>query len=71
MKYFVLDCSSVSGGAIAKAVTEKDSKDEALMVFHQTRASALSNKNITYALCEVVDESGNVVAKEFTKVDAE
>lgn len=44
---------------------------EALMVYHQTRASALANTNVTYSLCEVIDEAGNVLIKEYTKAAAE
>lgn len=71
MKYFVIEATSVNNGAIAKAITEKDTREEALMVYHQTRASALANTNVTYSLCEVIDESGNVVIKEYTKAAAE
>lgn len=74
MKHFVIEASSVSNGVIAKAsslmekhITEKDSSDEAMMLFHQTRASQLANNNLTYSLCEVIDESGNVLIKEYTK----
>jgi len=71
MKYFVLEATSVNNGAIAKAITEKDTRDEALMVYHQTRASALANTNVTYSLCEVIDEAGNILIKESTKAAAE
>lgn len=71
MKYFVIEATSVNNGAIAKAITEKDTREEALMVYHQTRASALANTNVTYSLCEVIDESGNIVIKEYTKAAAE
>lgn len=71
MKYFIIEATSVNNGAIAKAITEKDTREEALMVYHQTRASALANTNVTYSLCEVIDESGNVVIKEYTKAAAE
>lgn len=71
MKYFVIEATSVNNGAIAKAITEKDTREEALMVYHQTRASALANTNVTYSLCEVIDESGYVVIKEYTKTAAE
>ena len=66
MKYFVIEASSVSNGAIAKAITEKDSRDESLMLFHQVRASALANPDVTYSLCEVIDESGNILIKEWS-----
>ena len=65
MKYFVIEAASVNYGAIAKAVTEKDTRDEALMLFHQVRASSLANPEITYSLCEVIDEAGGVLVKEW------
>ena len=66
MKFFVIEAASVSNGPIAKAITEKDSRDEALMLFHQVRASALANPDVTYSLCEVIDESGAIVIKEYS-----
>ena len=71
MKYFVIEATSVNNGAIAKAITEKDTREEALMVYHQTRASTLANANVTYSLCEVIDEAGNILIKEYTKTAAE
>ena len=71
MKYFIIEATSVNNGAIAKAITEKDTREEALMVYHQTRASALANTNVTYSLCEVIDEAGNILIKEYTKAAAE
>lgn len=70
MKYFIIEATSVNNGAIAKAITEKDTREEALMVYHQTRASALANTNVTYSLCEVIDEAGNILIKEYTKTEA-
>lgn len=66
MKYFVIEASAVNYGAIAKAITEKDTRDEALMLFHQVRASQLANKDLTYGLAEVIDEIGNVVTCEWS-----
>lgn len=65
MKYFVIEAAAVNYGAIAKAITEKDTRDEALMLFHQVRASQLANKDLTYGLAEVIDEVGSVVIKEW------
>jgi len=66
MKYFVIEASAVSYGAIAKAITEKEDRDSALMLFHQVRASQLANSDLTYGLCEVIDEIGGVVIKEWS-----
>ena len=65
MKYFVIEAAAVNYGAIAKAITEKDTRDEALMLFHQVRASQLANSELTYALAEVIDETGGVYIKEW------
>ena len=65
MKYFVIEAAAVNYGAIAKAITEKDTRDEALMLFHQVRASQLANSALTYGLCEVIDETGGVNIKEW------
>lgn len=66
MKYFVIEATSVNNGAIAKAITEKDTREGALMLFHQVRASALANPDVTYSLCEVIDESGGLVIREWS-----
>ena len=65
MKYFVIEAAAVNYGAIAKAITEKDTRDEALMLFHQVRASQLANSELTYGLAEVIDEAGGVYIKEW------
>lgn len=66
MKYFVIEAAAVNHSAIAKAITEKDTRDEALMLFHQVRASQLANSELTYALAEVIDETGSVYIKEWS-----
>lgn len=66
MKYFVIEASAVNNGAIAKAITEKEDRDSALMLFHQIRASQLANKDLTYGLAEVIDEAGGVYIKEWS-----
>lgn len=65
MKYFVIEAAAVSYGAIAKAITEKEDRDSALMLFHQVRASQLANTNITYAMAEIIDEAGGVYKAEW------
>ena len=65
MKYFVIEAASVNYGAIAKAITEKEDRDSALMLFHQIRASQLANSEITYAMAEIIDEAGGVYKVEW------
>lgn len=57
MKYYVLEITTANG-ATAKAVTEKASEKEAMMLYHQIMGSALANDNVTYALCMVINEEG-------------
>ncbi len=57
MKYFVIE-SSIANNQMANAITVKETFDEARMVFHQTRASALANHAVTYNLTQVIDETG-------------
>lgn len=47
MKYFVIEAASVNHGDIAKAIYEQDTLDKARMQFHQIRAAALANDEIT------------------------
>lgn len=62
MQYFVLEVTTANG-ATAKAITEKATEKEAMMLYHQIMASALANDNVTYALCMVINEEGYVVVK--------
>lgn len=62
MNYFVLEVTTANG-ATAKAVTEKATEKEAMMLYHQIMGSALANDNVTYALCMVINKEGYVVVK--------
>lgn len=66
MKYFVIEAAAVNHGDVAKAITEKDTRDEALMLFHQVRASQLANSELTYGLAEVIDETGGIYISEWS-----
>lgn len=66
MKYFVIEAAAVNYSAIAKAITEKEDRDSALMLFHQICASQLANKDLTYRLAEIIDETGGVYIKEWS-----
>lgn len=63
MTYFVFETSTINGNR-ANAVTVKNTYKEALMLFHQIRASVLANANVTYSLTLIIDEQGNVIHKE-------
>ena len=45
-------------------ITVKEKKEEALMLFHQIRASCLANHAVSYSLTTVLDYWGNEVIKE-------
>lgn len=62
--YFVIE-SSIANNAQANAITVKDTLNEARMVFHQVRASALANPAVTYNLTQVIDETGRVYDTEY------
>ena len=62
-KYYVFETAIVDGQQ-ATATTIKTSWEEALMLFHQIRASCLANKAVTYSLTILMDEWGNISQKE-------
>lgn len=72
--YFVVEVSKDKNGAIAKAVTEKESFDLAKMLFHQIMGSLYANReagNITYGMCSILDFSGNEqITESFGNPDA-
>jgi hypothetical protein len=62
-KYYVFE-TAVADGQQATAVTIKEKREDALMLFHQIRASAYANPAVTYSLTMVLDYWGNEVIKE-------
>ena len=62
-KYYVFE-TAITDGQQATATTIKDNWEEALMLFHQIRASCLANKAVTYSLTILMDEWGNISQKE-------
>ncbi len=56
-KYFVIEITTANG-ATAKAITEKETEEEAWMAYHQIMASAYANSAVTYALCQIIDDRG-------------
>ena len=63
MKYYVFE-TAIADGQQANMITVKDDRTEALMLFHQIRASAYANPAVTYSLTMVLDYWGNEVIKE-------
>ena len=62
-KYYVFE-TAIANGKQATATTIKDNWEEALMLFHQIRASCFANKAVTYSLTILMDEWGNILQKE-------
>ena len=63
MKYYVFE-TAIADGQQANMITVKEDRTEALMLFHQIRASAYANPAVTYSLTMVLDYWGNEVIKE-------
>ena len=63
MEYYVFE-TAIANGQQASAITVKEDRIEALMLFHQIRASAYANPAVTYSLTMVLDYWGNEVIKE-------
>lgn len=63
MKYYIFE-STINDGQQANAITVKNTVEEALMVYHQVRASALANPSVSYNLAMVISENGSVYVSE-------
>lgn len=63
MVYYVFE-TAIANGQQANMITVKEDRIEALMLFHQIRASAYANPAVTYSLTMVLDYWGNEVIKE-------
>lgn len=70
MTYFVFETATVNGQR-ANAVTVKEKYEDALMLFHQIRASVLANSKVTYSLTLVIDEQGSVIHQESSSSESE
>ena len=62
--YYLIEKTVTTNGT-AKAITDKASKDEALMVLHQTIASAMANATVSSCLCLIIDEIGSTIRHEY------
>ena len=63
MTYYVLEATTTAQGT-AKLVTEKETKNEGIMLFHQVMAAARANENVIEALCIVVNSKGGIEKNE-------
>ena len=62
---FLVIESSIDSNGQANAITVKEDFNEARMLFHQIRATALANPAVTYNLAQVIDETGREYLTEY------
>ena len=59
--FYVVEIVSTKDGT-AKAITEKATQDEAVMLLHQVLASAMTNQNAQSCVCLVVAANSAICA---------
>lgn len=66
MKYYVIEITKYNDETKdAYGVYAKDSEMEAVQLFHQKLASAMKAENISFELCQVINDYGVVVKTEY------
>lgn len=66
MKYYVIEITKYNDGTKdAYGVYAKDSEMDAVQLFHQKLASAMKAENISFELCQVINDYGVVVKTEY------
>lgn len=55
--FYVIEVSTNLDGITAKAITEKNTKVEAEMLYHQIMASMLANPKVVSGICTVIDNT--------------
>ena len=68
-KYFVEEMTVLKDGTYPVAITNKETKEEALSALHQTLASAYINGEVVTCHVEVKDELGNIIKKDDKKAE--
>ena len=64
MKYYLIEIADTTDG-VAKAITEKTTEDDVMMVYHQTLASARANKKCKSILAYVISGKGGYLVSEY------
>ena len=64
MKYYLVKLLTNTEGQDASSVSVYDTKDAALVAYHQTLASFHNAEDVLYAVVEVQNEYGNTEMKE-------
>lgn len=64
MKYYVLKLLTNTAGQDGSSISVFDSKDKALVSYHQTLATFHNASDVLYAVVEIQNASGNTEIKE-------
>lgn len=64
MKYYLIKLLTNTEGQGAPSINEYDTKNAALVAYHQTLSSFINAEDVLYAVVEVQDENGNITDKE-------
>ena len=66
MKYYVIEITKYNDGTKdAYGVYAKDSRTEALQLYHQKMASAMNNGKVELELIHVINDYGVVIESEY------
>lgn len=66
MKYYIIEITKYNDGTKdAYGVYAKDSETEAVQLFHQKLSGAMKASNISFELCQVINDYGVVVKTEY------
>ena len=64
MKYYIVKLLTNTQGQDGSSVTPYESKDAAIVAYHQTLASFHNAADVLYAVVQIVNEYGNVEIME-------
>ena len=66
MKYYVIEITKYNDGTKdAYGVYAKDSRDEAIQLYHQKMASAMGSGKVVHELIHVINDYGVVIESEY------
>ena len=62
--YYVIEIAIMKDGAVPKAIYGYDTVEGAVIHYHQSIASMMSDEQVSIVLAMILDEEGNVIQKE-------
>lgn len=71
MAYILTEASKNNSDQWACGARAYDTRKQALTVFHQTMASAMSNPSVVYCICHVLEEDGVPAAQDIYRADTQ